>query len=246
MSLILNKAGPLFRCVEDAITHDKEGSPNFNMYLVGFEIDMKALLTTKLVTNKNVLLNMNNNAHAHTFDTTHVIPDGMVKYGVLTVEFRGTAIRIYIGGNQPNTHSSFYDFIFDNFKAVSKVSIQLYVQGNENTAHMNIFIDDLRATYPIKTQFAPLPITKETNFFTHPAVSEFRINVNNPRFSLDFWNNIYSKGQWSTTFPSKLCKSKKNCEKCSYVAGLASLNCERCMKGFAMVNNVCMGESRLK
>jgi len=237
--------GTLFQEVKPYFAIGKEAvsSQTYKKYLLGFDVNMQAFLTSKVSANKNILFSMSNHSGASKLKMTDIIPDSTIKYGVISVEYRGNALRFYIGGSQPNTYIAYYDFVFENFKAISKVSVELFVDGEHKNAILNIFIDDLRASYNIKTVYPPLPASSDSEIFSHPAVSNVRLNIHNPRFSYDFYLNIFNKGIFTSTFPSGLCKSKRHCEKCSFVPNSASLSCNRCQKGFIMVNSVCFGEN---
>jgi len=238
---------PLFRNMEEFFGNNTFASPSFNKYLLGFELNINNLQSSTYAPNKNLLVSMMNEVINCTNDMSTVIGDQYYKYAVLSVEYRGNALRFFIGGSEENTYSAYYDFVFEsnNFKGISNVHVSFYVDSNKKYGKLIIYIDDLRATYEIKTIYPPQPITRDTVIFNHPSISNFRLNIHNPRFNVDFFQNIISKS-YANTYHSKLCKSKKNCEKCALIPKSTALFCTRCTKGFKMINNMCLSESSTK
>jgi hypothetical protein len=235
---------PLFRNLTTYFGDNTLSSPSFNKYLVAFELNIPALQSSTYTANKNFLININNDVPNCDNDFSMVLPDNVVKYGLLTAEYRGNALRFYIGGSKDNTYAAFYDFVFEsnNFKGISKVNVEFFVNAQENYGKLIIFIDDLNASYEIKTVYPPQPITRDTVIYTHPSISNVRVNVHNPRFNFDFYYNILQTA-WGTTYASNLCRSRAHCEKCSIIPQATSLYCDRCVKGYKMINNMCLDES---
>jgi hypothetical protein len=238
---------PLFRNLTSFFGSTVLSAPAFNKYLIGFELNIPAYQSSTYNTNKNLLVNINNEIEDCDLDLTNVLPDRLIKYGVLSVEFRGNALRFYIGGSRANTYAAYYDFVFDsnNFKGITRVSVEFYVNARENHGKLSIYIDDLRASFEIKTIYPPQPITRDVIIYTHPSVSSLRLNVHNPRFNFDFYYNIFKKS-FANHYSSNLCRSRNNCEKCSIIPKSTALFCDRCANGFKMIGNLCLDESSFK
>jgi hypothetical protein len=218
-------------------------SASFDKYLIGFELNLNQLQSSPFQSNKNTLVNLVSESIDCKKTMNDIIPDDFFKYGILSVELRTNAIRFYLGGSQVNNYAAFYDFIFDanSFNGLNNVHVIFYVNSLENYGKITIFLDDMRSSYEIKTVYPPQPISKDTYLYTHPAISNFRINLHNTRFNVDFYENVFPKN-YASVYPSNLCKSKQNCDKCSVISRSTSLFCLRCTDGFKMINNMCLKE----
>jgi hypothetical protein len=244
---VFKQALPLFRNLTSYFGTGLLSSPTFDKYLFSFELNIPAIQTSTYNVNKNLLININNEVSNCNLDYSSVVPDRLVKYGVFSVELRGNSLRFFIGGSRANTYAAYYDFVFDsnNFKGITRINVEFYVNAKENFGKLIIFIDDLRASYEIKTVYPPQPLTSDVIIYTHPAVSSARINVHNPRFNFDFYYNVFKK-TFASTYPSNLCRSKAHCEKCSIIPSSTAIFCDRCANGSKMINNLCLDESSFK
>ena len=235
---------PLYRNLSTYFGNSTLSAPSFHTYLIGFEFNIPSFQSSTYKTNKNILINLNNDVADCDNDLTYVLPDNVIRYGIVTVESRGNALRFYLGGSKANTYAAYYDFVFEsnNYKGITKVNVELLVNSIEKTGKLVVYIDDLRASYEITTIYPPQPITRDTVIYSHPSITGVRINVHNPRFNFDFYYNIFSK-TYGSTYPSLLCRSRSHCEKCAIIPKATSLFCERCAKGYKMINNMCLDES---
>jgi len=173
-----------------------------------------------------------------------VIPDNFIKFSVASMTVQPGVIRLYLGGNKPNSYIKNTDFKFKSsvFLKLSKLVGQLYIDGANKIAKLKISIDDLSALYEISLQYIPGSINMNTLIYNHPAVNNVRVNVLNPRVNSDTQKYIVDTGLWSRSYSTDLCKSFKNCQKCLYVPN-TKLSCTRCAKGYQLINNICYKET---
>ena len=237
---------PLFRNLTSEFGVDKSAAPSFSNYLIGFEINIVELQTSSYTSNKNMLININDQTDVCNLKLNDVIPDSHIKYGLLSVEYRGNAIRFYIGSSRADSYSSYYDFNFNsnNFKGISRINVQFLVSSYHNFGKIMIYIDDFRSSFEIKTVYPPQLITRDLMVYTHPSIRDVRINVHNPRYNFDFYRNIFAKS-YALNWTSNLCKSRNNCQKCSIAPKSTSMNCDRCHRGFQLIDNSCLDETSL-
>ena len=235
---------PLFRNTTSYFGVDPSSSPLYKTYLIGFEVNVPQILSSTYTSNKNMLININDNPENCNLKLSDVICDNDIKYGLLSVELRNNAIRFYAGSSKANNYVSFYDFNYEsnNFKGISKLQIELLFNTNKNDITVMLYIDDIRTSFHITTIYHSIPITRDTVVYSHPAVKDVRINVHNPRFNFDFYSNIFPKS-YTSVYSSSQCKSRRSCEKCTAVSGSTKLMCDRCAKGYKMVHNFCFKEN---
>jgi len=198
------------------------------------------LLSSTYKSNSRLLININNSPKksVSTLKVNDIIPSELLQFGVFSVEHTADSLKCYIGSSALTKTVSFYELKIDNLKGASKFVIQVYINTKNKNARMIAYIDDLRTFFDIKTTYPIEPISVSSYVYNHPAVSSFKINVRNPRFIRDFYKYFSGKAQDISTYASKLC-GKGNCVKCSYVPN-KSIICDRCDKGFKLVNNICL------
>jgi len=112
------------------------------------------------------------------------------------------------------------------------------MDSNNHRARIIAYIDDLRTFYDIQSIYPLQSISASSLVYTHPSVDAVRINVNNSRFLYDYNLNIRGKSQDTSTYPSKRCGQE--CVKCSFVPKGLIFNCDRCEKGYILINNACL------
>ena len=217
-----------------------EGNPIWTDVLFSMEIDMKALLSSTYKVNSKMIINVHNSKLANYRNLTmnDIIPNENVQFGLLSVTLND-GFTFFIGSSHITNLVSSYDLGLDDIKALTKVTLNIYVDSRRRRARITVYLDDLKTFFEIKSVYPLELFSLDTLVYTHPAVSTMRINVENPRLIYEYTNYYLGKSQDLTTYPSKKCKVN-NCIKCSFVFTSNFLICDRCESGFYLVNNLCM------
>jgi len=220
-----------------------DSSPVWDAYLLSIEIDFAQVLSNSIKTNNNILFAIHNliSTSYQGLSMTDIMPNDPLKYAVLSCEYRERSLRFYIGSNLSKNYINYNDILFNGFKSLKKILIQVYLDGERKFGKIVVYLDDLRAFGDIKLNWSPDPISYTSMIYSHPAVSKMRVYTRNPRFSIDFFENINNKSQDSTAFTSSLCGkgSAATCQKCTTVTSSTYFSCDKCKDGYSVFNSRC-------
>jgi len=224
---------------------DTDGSPVWSDFLLSFELDVPSLLSSTYKPNNNIILALTNSPSPSLASLTmnDIIPSEIIQYGVLGIETTNEGIKFWVGSSLAGNTITYYNLNLQTLNGIGKITIQLFMDSTNQKARIIAYIDDLRTFYDINTVYPLQSISMTTLIYSHPLLYDFRINVNNSRFIYDYNLNIKGKSQDMTNFASKRCGA--DCLKCSFVPKGMIFSCDRCQKGYVLINNICVKSNNL-
>ena len=233
------KKSSMFRTLDDFVV-DNLGTLVWTEALISFDIDTNQYLTSKYTTNKNILININNNPKSALKSLTmnDVVPSESLQYAVLGLELVNNGCKFYLGSSAVANTINNYNINFPSLAAFSKINVNVFLDTKNSIAKITVYIDDLRTFYDITPSYPLETLNLKTLIYSHPSISNVRFNVQNPRYVYELNNYYIGKSQDLTTYPSNVCGS--DCVKCSYEIPSQTMLCTRCPKNYKLVNNQCL------
>jgi hypothetical protein len=229
----------MFRTLDDFVVENL-GTLVWTEALISFDIDTNQYLTSKYTTNKNILININNNPKSALKSLTmnDVVPSESLQYAVLGLELVNNGLKFYLGSSAVANTINNYNINFPSLAAFSKINVNVFLDTKNSIAKITIYLDDLRTFYDITPSYPLETLNLKTLIYSHPSISNVRFNVQNPRYVYELNNYYIGKSQDLTTYPSNACGS--DCVKCSYEIPSQTMLCTRCPKNYKLVNNKCL------
>jgi hypothetical protein len=176
---------------------------------------------------------------------TNLIPESAFKFGIFSIQERNGVLKAYMGSNQSNNFVNSVDITFrGGIKAYKKIYISILFDSYRKFTKMYAIADDIMVPFDITLANAPQMISLTSMIYNHPAITNIRLNVVNPRFDYDFENYYYQSQMFTDDrITSGICSSNdKNCSKCIFVTADNSLSCNKCVNSFKLVDTICLNE----
>jgi hypothetical protein len=229
---------PLFRPVYS----DSGINQSFNYYLISFELDVNAFLSSKYNANKDILLAlMNDNRKEYeSLSMNDLIPNNMGSLGSLTIKYEDG--RLYIdSGYLPWTQELDRAEVPLNraLNEYTKVFFSFLIDTSAKTNRMYVVADNVSYTKKIGTIGFAAPISYYTMIYNHPVLTKINLNLNSPRFDFDLAEN--AKIHLETEYPSNYCTyAGANCQHCD-VSEMNGMNyCLKCKDSFVFYRQSCV------
>jgi hypothetical protein len=225
------------------LTSSEADTAYYSNFIVSFELNVANYFSSKYTSNKNILLSLSNNNTKQVIESKtmgDLIDASQYKYGVVSLVVEDNNLVVYTATNKPTDQPYFVKLaLVKGLNSYNNLYFSMYVDYKSKLARAYVYVDDLAFTFDTDSENPTQFITMATLVYNHPATTNFKLNVHNPRFDIDFEKNYYSRPIFTDTNPAtQSCQSvENNCNKCITVKGIDSNACLRCNAGFVILDN---------
>jgi hypothetical protein len=235
------------------LTTTEADTAYYSNFIISYELNISNYFTSRYTANKNILMSLSNNNSKDIIEEKtmgDLIDPSQYKYGVVSLIHEDGNLIIYTSTNKTTDKPYFTKIsLTKGLKSYNNLYMSMFVDYRAKFSRLYIYLDDLAYTFDIDAENPTQFITLGTIVYNHPATTNFKLNVFNPRFDIDFERNYYTRPIFTeTNSATQSCQNiENNCNKCLTVRNIDSKACLKCDSGFTLLDtSSCFASSNKK